>query len=276
MDKIEILASDLDGTLFDSQGRLSEKNLRAIEELDRLGIWFVPTTGRTLGEISPLLVNNPCIRYLIHSNGAVIYDKQTGKRVLNCLPRKTLDKIFSLVGNDEVHVTVRYSGVTYCDARKNSQEAYAYYNVCSAHSEILKMVAVEKQDFDRWHAGLDHVEVISLFFKSEDSYKACRERLKTLEDVRAVNAAPYNLEIFSKTAGKGVALSHLADMLGVRLQNTAAVGDSGNDLHALQTAGIGFAVANASAELKAVADELICSCDEDAIDYILHHFVKEK
>ena len=275
MEKIKILASDLDGTLFDSLGRLSEENLRAIDELARLGVHFVPTTGRTLGEISPLLTDNPSIRYYIYSNGATVYDKKTGERIYNCLSRETLERVFEIIGDAEVHYTIRYDGVTYCDARYNNPEAYAYYNMWVAHYEILRDIATEREDFDEWLAGLDKVEVVSLFFKDERELEACRERLTAeLSEVRVASAAPYNLEIFSAGAGKGVALRALADMLGVDIKCVAAVGDSGNDLTALQTAGTGFAVANATDELKAAASRVICSNDEHAIDCILRNFIR--
>ena len=51
------------------------------------------------------------------------------------------------------------------------------------------------------------------------------------------------------------------------------MGDSGNDITSLCAAGTGFAVANATDELRAVADVEICSCDESAIDYILNHYI---
>ena len=80
--KYKIVASDLDGTLLNKEQIISEENLQAISEMPSLGVEFVPTTGRSMNEIDPLLISSPDIRYIITSNGAVVYDKNIGKTIL--------------------------------------------------------------------------------------------------------------------------------------------------------------------------------------------------
>ena len=80
--KYKIVASDLDGTLLNKDQTVSEENLCAISEMNRLGVEFVPTTGRGMNEIDRSLINSPDIRYIITSNGAVLFDKNIGKPLL--------------------------------------------------------------------------------------------------------------------------------------------------------------------------------------------------
>ena len=75
MYKYKIVASDLDGTLLDNNSMLSEENKQAIAALDEKGIFFVPSTGRTFREVLPELKDNDHIRFVMHTNGAVIHDK---------------------------------------------------------------------------------------------------------------------------------------------------------------------------------------------------------
>ena len=53
MYKYKIVASDLDGTLLNNDSLLSEENKNAIAELDKKGIFFAPSTGRTFAEVIP-------------------------------------------------------------------------------------------------------------------------------------------------------------------------------------------------------------------------------
>ena len=58
----KIVASDLDGTLLNKEQTVSEENLCAIAQMNRLGIEFVPTTGRGMSEVDLSLINSPDIR----------------------------------------------------------------------------------------------------------------------------------------------------------------------------------------------------------------------
>ena len=83
--KYKIVASDLDGTLLNKEQIVSEENFCAIAQMKRLGVEFVPTTGRGLNEIAPSLINSPDINYIITSNGAMVFDTNTGKQTQTCL-----------------------------------------------------------------------------------------------------------------------------------------------------------------------------------------------
>ncbi|MBO4392388.1 MAG: HAD hydrolase family protein, partial [Clostridia bacterium] len=80
------------------------------------------------------------------------------------------------------------------------------------------------------------------------------------------------LEMFSLSAGKGSALSEVKRLTGSRLAVSA--GNYDNDLEMIEKADIGVAVANASPRLKASADVVIVSCDENAIAAIIEMLEK--
>ena len=60
--EIKLIACDLDGTLLDSQGRLSPENLDAIRRMTDKGYCFVPTSGRNREQIPQALQQFPGIR----------------------------------------------------------------------------------------------------------------------------------------------------------------------------------------------------------------------
>ena len=74
---IRIVALDLDGTLLDSQKRLSEANRAALERAAEGGALIVPTTGRFFGMMPPSVRDLPFVRYAITINGAQVYDRAT-------------------------------------------------------------------------------------------------------------------------------------------------------------------------------------------------------
>ena len=79
---IKIIALDLDGTLLDSQKRLSEGNRAALEEAAAKGVHIVPTTGRFFGMMPQAIRDLPFVRYAITINGAQVYDRETDTAIV--------------------------------------------------------------------------------------------------------------------------------------------------------------------------------------------------
>ena len=105
-------------------------------------------------------------------------------------------------------------------------------------------------------------EMFDVFFKNQDERKACRERLqKEFDSVEITTSMTNNLEIMLKGINKGSALRELCKIVTV-------VGDSKNDLTAFNTEARKYAVSNACNEIKALADKIICSNDENIMCYI--------
>lgn len=274
--KYQIIASDLDGTLLNDQAQVSRENLDAICELRRHGIWLVPCSGRTFSEIPAAVREHPGVRYLIHSNGAVVLDRQTGQRLLRGIPNQVGCEILDMLASYETHLTMRHLGECYVDAACQKQSDWEYYNLCEAHCVVVRDYAVRLQDFYGFARAADNAEVFSAFFHDYEEKLACKKRLEELGCLRVAEASEYNLEIFHKDAGKGNALYDLADMLGIARAATIGVGDSDNDNSMLRAAGLGLAVANACDSLKAIADQIICSNEEHVLPYIVSHYVDEK
>ena len=78
--KYKLIACDLDGTLLNSEGRLSPENAKAISELAEKSVLFVPATGRAFFESPEEIRNHPDVRFFILSNGAVIQDLKNGEK----------------------------------------------------------------------------------------------------------------------------------------------------------------------------------------------------
>ena len=275
MTPIQLIASDLDGTLLNSRSELSEANLRAIQTLSERGIFFVPCTGRTESEFPSVLKDSVHMRYAIQSNGAVILDRRTNTRVTDCLDRKQAARVFSLLDQYEVHVTIRQSGGCYFDETRATQGDYDFFNVHPLHVHVLERYAHTVPHFDEWMRSLDEIEVISAFFRHEEEHAECKARMLALGGCNVAVPVPGGLEIFSKSACKGNALLRLAEMLGIERGATVGVGDSDNDRTLLESAGLSLAVSNATDALKAICDRVICSNDENAIDYIVSQYLNE-
>lgn len=272
MKNYKIIASDLDGTLLNNASQVSRENIEAIAGLTAKGVWFVPCSGRTFAEIPQAIRENENIRYIIHSNGAVVLDKQTGNRIQTCIPNALGRKIMDILTACQTHITIRCDGNCYVDSKQQTPEDFVYYNVIEAHVDCVHHYAQYRDDFNQLAYSLDNAEVFSAFFHSYEEKLACRKLLEADGRLRVVEASEYNLEIMNIEAGKGNALYALCDLLGVDYEATISMGDSDNDSSVTQAAGLGLAMENACDSLKAIADEIICSNEEHGVAYVLNRY----
>ena len=274
MSDYKLVASDLDGTLLLLDGTISEENQRAIKELTDMGVYFVPSSGRTFWELPANIREHPLVRYIIYADGAGVYDKQTDSVLLSeNISHDSLIKLLDVFAEYDTILTVRNGGRSYVDAARNNNEEYAKHRLSVYYRDFIYETNHAIDNYDSFCRSLDSSEMLCVFFADDAEMAECRRRLEADGDYTVASSERYNFEVFSSKAGKGRALLKLADKLGLDRSQTIGVGDTTNDMNLIECAGLGLAVGNAYPELKAAADAVICSYKEHSIKYILDNYV---
>ena len=272
--KYKIVASDLDGTLLDKDQTMSEENLCAISEMNRLGVEFVPTTGRGMNEIDTSLLNSPDIRYIIASNGAVVFDKKLGKNILtNYIPSDTVRLVLETIRPYNAFLAVHAGGKTCYDKNKYNPE---YLNICGVgeyYGHIIGQYAEAIDDFENFLLSSGEVELMCIFFELDEVIRSSKQIFENCGKLCAASPSKNYLEVYSYDAGKGKTLAAFVDKLGVDIADVIAVGDSDNDYTMIKKAGLGLATANACDALKEIADKTICDNSEHIAKYVLENFI---
>ena len=273
MNTYKIISTDLDGTLFDEKGHISAENEAAIRELTARGVLVVPNSGRCMAEMPAIIKDHPLFRYLIQSDGAVVYDKQTGKRLMHCMPKSVTDVVFEILTDYRCSVSVRQNGLCYVRDTAHNDADYAANKVADGWRDYFYTIATPT-DFSLFTQPDTAVEMICVFFADMEERAACTKQLQALGTVQVASTASNNIEIFSVDAAKGKALLALAASLGIDSKDTIGVGDSTNDSDMILRAGLGLVMENACPELKALGGTVICHHRDHAMRYILEHFIK--
>lgn len=89
------------------------------------------------------------------------------------------------------------------------------------------------------------------------------------EPLRVVQTADFYLEIVPRTVNKGKGILDVCRILGLSAEEAVAFGDAENDIPMLKSAGVGVAMGNATASVKAAADRITRSNNEDGIAHML-------
>lgn len=126
-------------------------------------------------------------------------------------------------------------------------------------------------DFIRKHG--DGIEKLNLPYIPPHWQRPIAERLSAVKSSLAITSSiSHNMEINNKGATKGVALRQLCDFLHIPQENVLAVGDNGNDIDMLEFAGMSAAMANGTEEVKAAANAVTLSCEEDGVAFAIEKY----
>ena len=274
----KIFVSDMDGTLLQGDGTLSDYSRKALTELLETGVHFTVASARAWGEIVPVLGELPLTLPVIAINGAYMTDYSTGNHLLiNHIENTFAAAIYQhILDGQLLPFIVTHNGTEDClywQDLKNEQMQW-YHDILHVHKD--KRI---RQTEDLKHALAEKVIAFAVMGPPEH-VKALSELLAEkypglLENFLFEN--PYSpghwwLTIHDQRACKSKAVRTLTEMTGHDLENLTVFGDHINDIKMLQLAGKGVTVADAEPEVKAVADEIIGSNDDDAVvKYILEN-----
>ncbi len=270
---IRLIALDLDGTLLNGGKTISPADRSAVEAAIGRGVLVVPVTGRPAQGVPQEVLDLPGVRYVISSNGATIRDVVTGETLLEThLEAETALAVLAASDHVTMIREVFRAGVGYlsredydilCDRYKGAMLQY----VLDTRQVLPGTVA----DFLRE----DPRPIEELFFLtgSEETKLALQETLSALPGIGFADPFPHDLEVMAGGIDKGEGLRFLLDRLGIDSAETMAVGDGGSDLPMLRAAGIGVAMGNATEGVRAGADWVTASNDENGVALAIEKFV---
>lgn len=265
MTKIKLIALDLDGTLLDSQKRLSSRNEAVMKECIRQGILIVPCTGRIWLGVPDFLRSFPGIRYAITTNGAVVEDVQEHivldeRKMSNALALDILDMAKQFNTMYDVYIGGRAFG------ESRFLEHLEDYGMAPLIRKMVKDTRKSVEDVAETVREIgETVEKINYFFGDMKERARAQEALLARGDVVVTSSYSNNLEINALGATKGEGIIRLAEHLGIKPEETMGFGDGGNDVTMMQMSGIGVAMGNAEDSLKALADYVTVTNDEDGV-----------
>lgn len=258
-----ILLSDMDGTLLNSQGIISEENKKAIQKLVEGGGKFGIATGRNLSNAQRFLKDIPLNGYCIFANGSLLYDYTKEQYIKECnLKKDNLVHFLKKCLKEKEQITIQIYTRDMCHIV--SKNEYVKERERKNHAPIT-FTSLENMLHKEW--------IKILFSGSKEDMKWLEEHSEYLEqekEVHRVHSSDIYYEFLPFDANKGTMVSYLKQELkdGMKLY---AVGDYYNDIEMLQSADVGIAMGNAPEDVKKYADMVCPNCDQDGIAYIISH-----
>jgi Cof subfamily protein (haloacid dehalogenase superfamily) len=267
---IRLLVLDLDGTILDRSNRISDSVAQAVAKVQSLGVAVAIATGRRYQSSLPSYDFIGSTVPLICYEGGLIRDRNTGfthrhwpleprvvARILDHTERLSLDGRLSI----HLHVEDDLYVSNLNDASSKFFEGSTVVPIVVSDLRPLLNQATTKV-----MVLSDDVEIIthlSSHLKDSDS----RTRISEYKSITL-------LEAFHPLVNKRLAVSCLAEeIMALQPENVMAIGDDFTDIEMLEYAGIGVAMGNAPAAVKACADWVTSTIEEDGVARAIERWI---
>ena len=254
--RIKAIFFDIDGTLVSFKSHtVPESARRAIARLREQGVKVFIATGRLMKHVG--IVNDIEVDgyitvnggYCITSAGEVIFE--------SAFPRATVERVIDLSEQYGFDLNVMTHQDMYVSSMgERVQKIASMINIMPTVADVRAIAATQPV-----------VQMCPYISRELE-----QEIMPLLPDCVGSRWIETFMDLNVRGVDKSLGIQQVMNYYGLTMAEAMAFGDGGNDLPMVRDAAVGVAMGNACDELKAVADYITSSVDEDGVSRALEHF----
>ncbi len=283
----KLIAIDLDGTLLNSYGVITENTKKIIKKVEEQGVNIILASGRPIDSIQAIANEIESKKYFIAGNGAIVYDIEKDEIIYeNCLKKQKVLEIIKICEENSIGYSIYTEKEILTTALK--------YNVLYYHKENLKKPEDKKtkisiiQNMEEYIKNDNTSRYLKITVCDEDKivFDSIIRKLRNLKDIEVLDVSHmarktikqgteeiaveyYYTEISRKNVDKWNAIEFLAKKLEIDSKDIMAIGDNINDKQMIKNAGLGVAMGQSTPVITNVANEVTSSNNEEGVAKIL-------
>ena len=288
----KLIAIDLDGTLLNSYGVITENTKKIIKKVEEQGVNIILASGRPIDSIQAIANEIESKKYFIAGNGAIVYDIEKDEIIYeNCLKKQKVLEIIKICEENSIGYSIYTEKEILTTALK--------YNVLYYHKENLKKSEDKKtkisiiQNMEEYIKNDNTSRYLKITVCDEDKivFDSIIRKLRNLKDIEVLDVSHmarktikqgteeiaveyYYTEISRKNVDKWNAIEFLAKKLEIDSKDIMAIGDNINDKQMIENAGLGVAMGQSTPVITNVANEVTSSNNEEGVAKILRKYYK--
>ena len=279
----QLLAIDLDGTLFDKRGNISAENVEAVHRAQHAGIRVALCTGRGLTESQSAIQALGFTDTLVLANGALIADAETGRTIERAtIEPHVMTRIIDTLNNGRDAVLIlldpQHAENDYLIVRPDllSENTLWWFDYCNA-TFTPNDHPTEEDLRHAVRAGIvgpaNHMPPVQDKIEQTFGPAVFCQHFMAVESTEPCGQPTHVLEVFTAGVNKWTALKWLAECHNILPENIAAIGDHINDLDMIQNAGTGIAMANAVPAVHHAADQATKANTEHGVAHAIDQLI---
>ena len=287
----KLIAIDLDGTLLNSNGIVSNETKKILQEIIDKNIKIVLTSGGMIDSIKTISEEIGRQKYLIAGNGAIVYDVEkcqilyknflSKEKILNVIKICEENSIYYNIYTEKEVLTpsLKYNVLYYHKENSNREEKdrtkiniitnmYEYIQN-SEREDYLKITICDedKMIFNSIIKMIKQIKGIDVMEIEHMSRKNIMQGTETIE----LNYS--YTEVSAQNVDKWDAISYILEQEQIQKEGGIAIGDNINDKTMIENAGLGIAMGNSNPSIKEVADCVVNDNDSSGVAQAINKFV---
>lgn len=279
----KLIAIDLDGTLLNSYGMVSEKNKQALIEANKKGAEIVIASGRSTNSVKNIANDLGICNYIICGNGSLIYDLQHEEIIYDkFIDKKKALQIIEICEQNSIYYNIYTENMVIAKSLNNNVLFYHQENANKPDSKKTKINLV--QNIYYYVDKLQNQNILKITISDNDNiiFNGIIRKLREIRDIDVLDVAHmsrkmiksgteevsleyYYTEITSKNVDKWYAIEYLIDKLNINKEDIMTIGDNVNDKLMIENAGCGVVMGNSAPYIKEIADMVVADNNKDGV-----------
>lgn len=279
----KLIAVDLDGTMLNKYGVVTESTKKVIKETIKKGIDVIIASGRPIDSIKTIAEEIGSENYFIAGNGSLVYDIKKDEIIYEkFLDKQKILEIIEICENNSISYNIyteetilakklEYNVLYYYKENLNREEKnktnitivenMKKYIENSQNNKFLKLTICDdnKTIFNSIIRKLREVSNIDVLDVGHMSRKTIRQGTKEID------IEYYYTEISLKDVDKWNAIQYLINKLDINKEEVIAIGDNINDKKMIENAGLGIAMGQSTPIIREIADYITENNNEDGV-----------
>lgn len=261
---IKLIACDMDGTLLNEEGKLSEEFFNVFERLVRRNIKFAVASGRQYFQLRKSFERIKDEIIYIAENGTIVKYKGEELYIDALSPQDVKDIVKFGLGLEDIYMVACGKKCAYINSKSEEimNEVNKYY---------FKYKVVE--NFDEIEDDILKIAVLDIKGAENNSYQKFYKEFR--KKLQVIVSGKIWLDIYNFNTNKGLAIKLLQDKFNIKKEETMTFGDYYNDIEMLQMAHYSYAMDNAPEGVKKHAKFIARSNKEDGVIRAIKEIILE-
>ena len=288
----KLVAIDLDGTMLDSYGMVTEETKKTIKKVEEQGVSVIIASGRPIDSIKSIANEIDSKKYFISGNGAIIYDMEKEEIIYEkCMPKEKILEIIKICEENSIAYNVYTEKEILATALKYNVLYYNKENLKKEESKKTKITIVK--DMYEYVKNKEDTNFLKITVCDETKsvFNSIIRKFKEIKDIEVLDVSHmsrktirqgtedfsieyYYTEISRANVDKWYAIEYLMENLNLKREEIMAIGDNINDKMMIENAGLGIAMEQSTPVIKIIADDVAPSNNDDGVAKILQKYYR--
>lgn len=285
-----LVAIDLDGTMLNSYGMVTENTKKAIIEAQQKNVEIIIASGRPIDSIKTIAKEIKSEKYFIAGNGAILYDIKNDEILYeNTLNKNKTLEIIKICEENSIYYNI-YTEKEIIAKSLNYNVLYYYKENLNKDEESKTHINIISDIYEYISKHDNKIIKITICDNNQAIFNSILKKIKNINDIEVLEVSHmsrkmirqgteevpieyYYTEISAKDVDKWNAIKFLTEKLQIKDEEIIAIGDNINDKKMIENAGLGIVMKGSTPQITSIANYITDTNDNEGVKKAIEQFL---